>query len=194
MLKFHSSWHKILKRSDGAMKKFELMDFSNILQSLTNGEKGRNMQADQKKSKVFFPAMLVANMAATMFIAFCLFAPAGGQSNAGSLAFDSDVQYVLYIGINDKDAYKQIIPTERAKEIVNGICAKYVKGYTGNDAQGGWFDENGVLVQENTLVYAFTSASESEIVAIMDEALAALNQNSILVERRDVSKAFYDGK
>jgi hypothetical protein len=150
------------------------------------------MQTDQKKHAVLL-ALTITNMAATIFIAVCLFTASGERSNKGGLAFDSDVQYTLYIGLNDKDTNEQTIPTERAKEIVNEICAKYVKGYAASDALGGWLDGN-VWVRENTLVYTFIDAAELQIIAIMDETLAALNQNSILVEKLNGSRAFYDGK
>jgi hypothetical protein len=124
-----------------------------------------------------------------------LFIPSGGDAG-GILEFESaeNGQYILYIGTNDKDTYEQIIPTEEAVEIVNGICAKYAEGWTMSHAKGGWMDEKKFLTQENTLVYYFAYAGESDIVAIMDEILTALNQNSILVERRDISSVFYNGK
>ena len=69
---------------------------------------------------------------------------------------------------------------EEAKETVNGICAKYVEGYTVTEAQGGWVDETGTLTEEQTLVYSFTGVSEEALTSIMDEVLKELNQNSIL--------------
>ena len=107
----------------------------------------------------------------------------------------SDVgKYVLYIGLNDKETYSQIIPTEEAKNIVNNIVVKYVGGYTVYDANGGWKDETGTLTEENTLVYHLNGVKEQDVILIMDEALAALNQNSILVERHDLSYTYYYGK
>lgn len=103
-------------------------------------------------------------------------------------------EYVLYIGLNDKDTYTQIIPTEEAKEIVNEICVKYVDGYTVSEASGGWVDEKGALTEEVSLVYSFSGAEEADIVSIMNEVLAALNQNSILVERQDIFYSYYNGK
>ena len=103
-------------------------------------------------------------------------------------------QYVLYIGLNDKDTYEQIIPTDEAKDIVNRICTKYVEGYTVLEANGGWVDETGALTEESTLVYTLSDVKEEDVIAIMDEALAALNQNSILVERREYAHSFYSGK
>ena len=102
-------------------------------------------------------------------------------------------KYVLYIGLNDKDTCSQIIPTEEAKEIVNGICVKYAEGYTVTEANGGWIDEAGALTEEVSLVYTITNAEEADVVSIMDEVLTALNQNSILVERQEISYTYYSG-
>lgn len=103
-------------------------------------------------------------------------------------------RYVLYIGLNDKDTYEQIIPTEEAKDIINQICMKYVEGYTVLEASGGWVDETGTLTEESTLVYMLSDVKEEDVVAIMDEVLTALNQNSILVERQEYAYSFYSGQ
>ena len=103
-------------------------------------------------------------------------------------------KYVLYIGLNDKDTYAQIIPTEEARDIVNGICTKYADGYTVSEANGGWIDETGTLTEEMSLVYTLSGVEEEDIISIMDEVLIALNQNSILVERQDYSYTYYSGK
>ncbi len=103
-------------------------------------------------------------------------------------------KYVLHIGLNDKDTYSQLISAEEAKEMVNGICTKYVDGYTVMEANGGWVDETGTLAEEKSLVYTFSNAEETDVVSIMNEVLTALNQNSILVERQDISYAYYSGK
>ena len=112
----------------------------------------------------------------------------------GNAVPEGSVQYVLYIGLNDRYTYEQIIPTDKALEIVNEIFVRHVGGYTVHHAFGGWLDEYGVFTQENTLVYTILYASREQIYAIMDEVLVALNQNSILVERRVTYSFFYGGE
>lgn len=101
------------------------------------------------------------------------------------------VKYIMYIGTNCKDTYSQLIPTEEAINIVNEICARHIGGYTVHQASGGWIDEQGILTQENTLVYTLMGIDEKKVMAIMDEVLVALNQNSILLERQAVSSTYY---
>ena len=154
------------------------------------------MSSNNKKA-ITIISLLVVNFAVSAFIVIYLFIHIGGNTgiqSALSFEYVENGQYVLYIGTNDKDTYEQMIPTDEAREIVNGICAKYVEGYTVCDAKGGWVDEQNMLTQENTLVYTISYADEADIIAIMNEVLTALNQNSILVERRDISSLFYNGK
>lgn len=39
---------------------------------------------------------------------------------------DQEKEYILYIGLNDKDEYRQIISTEEAQEIINAICNDFI--------------------------------------------------------------------
>lgn len=114
--------------------------------------------------------------------------------SALSKQMETGDKYIIYIGTNDKDTYKQEISTEDARNMVNSICAKYVDGYTASDAKGGWVDETDTLTQENTLVYSFYNVKEEMLIKVMDEVREKLNQNSILVERQKAVYTYYNGK
>lgn len=137
---------------------------------------------------------MTVNLIASAFTMLYVLIPSGGKPGSILNFGSSEIQYILYIGTNDKNTYEQIIPTEEAVEIVNAICTKYIGGYTMYHAKGGWVDEKDILTQENTLVYTIANADESDIIDIMNEILTALNQNSILVERRGISSVFYRGE
>ncbi|MDR2105582.1 MAG: hypothetical protein LBP51_07510, partial [Deferribacteraceae bacterium] len=89
---------------------------------------------------------------------------------------------------------EKIIQIDEARRIINKICARYGASYTAIEAQGGWYDESKTLLEEETLVYIFNYTSESVVAAIMDDILKELNQNTILLERRDISGTFYSRK
>jgi len=117
---------------------------------------------------------------------------------AGELRTDGpqageEVKYTLYIGLNDKDTYTQLLSTEEAEKIVTDIALKYVDGFTKLSGKGAYKDEQGVVTYENSLIFEFYFCSEEQITAIMDEVLPALNQNSILVEKQRVECEFYEG-
>ncbi len=113
---------------------------------------------------------------------------------ANNTEIKSDEKYVIYIGTNDKDTYKQEISTEQAKNIVDSICVKYTDGFTSLQANGGWVDETNTLTQENTLIYVFYEISQEQLENIMDDILEQLNQNSILIEKQQSLYTYYNGE
>lgn len=110
--------------------------------------------------------------------------------NAGFLLEEAP-EYTLYIGLNDKDTYCQLISVEEAREIVDAICIRYVDGYTVMEAKGAWVDEKNILTQENTLVYLFREVDEESLKEIMNEIIKALNQNTILLEKQTAAYIYY---
>lgn len=110
--------------------------------------------------------------------------------NAGFLLEEAP-EYTLYIGLNDKDTYCQLISVEEAREIVDAICIRYVDGYTVMEAKGAWADEKNILTQENTLVYLFREVDEESLKEIMNEVIKALNQNTILLEKQTAAYIYY---
>lgn len=156
------------------------------------------MEDSKRKSSFYIVVVIVLIIEALALAGIIAYLATGHNTGLAGAALEyEDVengQYVLYIGLNDKDTYEQVIPTADAKDIVNRICTKYVEGYTVLEANGGWVDETGTLTEETTLVYMLSDAEEKDVIAIMDEALASLNQNSILVERHEYACSFYSGK
>lgn len=158
------------------------------------------MHSLKKVSKFKIVVVLIMILEAIALSGIILYLASGRyaqSSNPGTVLnynYSENGKYVLYIGLNDKDTYSQIVSAEEAKEIVNGICTKYVDGYTVMEANGGWVDETGVMSEEMSLVYTLSNVEEADVVFIMDEVLSALNQGSILVERQDISYTYYSGK
>ena len=152
-----------------------------------------------KSKNIFKTIVLVLLIIETVLIAGIVVHLAVEKNSAQSEAaldydYSENGKYVLYIGLNDKDTYTQLIPTDEAINIVNEICIRHIGGYTVFSTKGGWVDETGTPSRETTLVYILSGAKEADVIAVMDEVLAALNQNSILIERQNVSSTFYSGK
>ena len=97
-------------------------------------------------------------------------------------------EFTLYIGLNDMDTGEAAYTYEEAAAIVDSVCQKYFEGYTLYHASGRWTDSSGNLIHENTIVCHLLGsdawADEKKIRNATDELLAALNQQSILVEER----------
>ncbi len=143
----------------------------------------------QKKINLALLCLIVINI--LLSIGLACFQKSSMHQKFFGKTMQSEDKYLLYIGINDKDTNLPKYTQEEAKEIVNKICTKYVGGYTVLNSDGGWIDEKGVLFREKILVYELNDASEEQIKSILDEAIVALNQSSILVEKQNVSYIFY---
>jgi hypothetical protein len=151
------------------------------------------MEIPSKKQFVII-SLLIVNLAVSVFLLLYVFAFGGASySENGHFDFTETTKYTLYIGADDKDEYGRIIPIETARNTVNAICLKYIGGYTVYDAKGGWFDDAGVLSEGNALIYTLIDVEESDVAAIVDEVLAALHQDSVLVEKSDVLSTFHYG-
>ena len=143
-----------------------------------------------------FAIISVINLAAVICLSVYIFYTPKNNDSDKFLGEDIEKtsKYTLYIGTNDKDTYTQVIPLDKAKDIVDKICVKYTGGFTGFDAVGGWTDEKNNFTHENTLVYVLYDVTEEQLKNIMDDTLKELNQNSILVETNDTEHIYYDGK
>ena len=122
---------------------------------------------------------------------------AGCGSNSSSQAetsADTKMQYVMYVGTNDKDTYKAEHTNEEAKNIVDEVCLKYFDGYTLQEATGSWKDDDGQTTHEYTLVCYFDDVDEETVYKAADELIVQLNQNTILIEKNPVVMDYYSGK
>ena len=138
----------------------------------------------KSKKDLVIALLLVVNLLATGALGISVW-------RADSSRTDRTVQYKMCIGTNDKDTGEQIITTEDAKQIVERICLKHLGGYTIQDATGGWTDENGQVVRENSIVCYFDDAEEEAVYQIADEVIAALNQSTVLIEKNLLEIEFY---
>ncbi len=142
-----------------------------------------------KKNKfiIVLLVLLIINIIATCFLAVKV-----SSLNKFSLK-NATVHYTLYVGTNDRDTYKQEIPTDEAKHIVDEICTKYVNGFTVQDSIGTWNDENNMITHENTIMCYLDDIDETTLHRICDEIRTALNQNTVLVQKEYTALDFYDG-
>ena len=142
----------------------------------------------KNKKDLIIIVLLIVNMFATGTVGFVAW-----RSNSNQPS-NEKIQYTMYIGMNDKDTYEQLISTEDAKTIIDNICFKYLDGYTIQDANGSWVDENGLVTHENTIVCCFKDTDNDTVYKIADEVIKTLNQNTVLIEKDLIQIDFYGGK
>ena len=101
-----------------------------------------------------------------------------------------DVQYVMYLGTNDKDTNEPVFDQEEAKEKAKAILLDHFGGYTIDDAEGGWRDGDTVY-QEYTLVIYLSDTTLDDVHAAADELIDTFHQSSILIQTNPTSTEFY---
>jgi hypothetical protein len=103
------------------------------------------------------------------------------------------IQYVLYLGTNDKDTDKPVFTQAEALEQAKDILIRHFGGYTIQEAHGGWID-SGKEYQEYTLVIYLSDTTLDKIHAAADEMIETFRQNSVLIQENPTKTEFYSGK
>ena len=118
----------------------------------------------------------------------------GIEANAGETAdVSKDIQYVLYLGTNDKDTNKPVFTQSEAMEQAKDILIRHFGGYTIQEAHGGWVDD-GKLYQEYTLVIYLSDTTPEAVHAAADELVEVFHQSSVLIHANSTVTEFYGGK
>ena len=105
-----------------------------------------------------------------------------------------DIQYVLYLGTNDKDTNKPVFTQEEALEKARDILIEYFGGYTIQEALGGWVGDDGQLYREYTLVIYLSGTTADQVHAAADELVSVFRQSSVLIQANPTVTEFYSGK
>ncbi|BAK44861.1 hypothetical protein [Eggerthella sp. YY7918] len=112
-----------------------------------------------------------------------------------SVTDQEGILYTLYVGLADKDTGTQVLDMQEAKDLATPlVSAAGDGGYTVIEAQGGYTDDDGNLVENDTLVYTGVHASEQEILTLVDDIKAALNIESIYVTSAHTGYAIFGGQ
>lgn len=104
-----------------------------------------------------------------------------------------DIQYVLYLGTNDKDTYEPFGTPDECKAKADEVLTKHFEGFTIQDANGGWTNDNGTVDHEYTIVIILTDTTLDKIQAASDDLIKEFNQSSILIHENVTKAYFYDG-
>ena len=103
-----------------------------------------------------------------------------------------DVQYVMYLGTNDKDSNTPVFPPEEAKLRAEDILIRHFGGDTIQEAEGGWKDGD-ITYQEYTLVIYLSDTNLEAVHAASDDLIDAFHQSSVLIQANETTTEFYAG-
>ncbi len=126
-------------------------------------------------------------------------APVNAEENAApeaemeSSEETGSVQYVLYLGTNDKDTNKPVFTQAEAIQRTKEILLKHFGGYTIQEAHGGWID-NGIEYQEYTLVIYLSDTTLDAVHAAADEMIETFRQSSVLIQANPTKTEFYSAQ
>lgn len=104
----------------------------------------------------------------------------------------ADVQYVMYLGTNDKDTNQPVFTPEQAKAKAQEILLDHFGGYTIQEANGGWVDGD-IVYTEYTLVIYLSDTDLASVHAAADDMIKAFNQSSVLIQANTTTTEFYAG-
>lgn len=102
----------------------------------------------------------------------------------------TDVQYVLYLGTNDKDTNLPVYSQEECLEKAKDILIRNFGGYTIQEANGGWIDGE-TEYQEYTLVIYLSDTTLDKVYAAVDEMIQVFNQSSVLIQQNPTRTEYY---
>ena len=104
-----------------------------------------------------------------------------------------DIQYVLYLGTNDKDTNEPVFDQDESKAKLEEILVDHFGGYTIQEANGGWKDGETVY-QEYTLVIYLSDTNIEDVHSACDDMIKTFNQSSVLIQSNKTTTEFYEGK
>ena len=104
-----------------------------------------------------------------------------------------DVQFVVYLGTNDKDTGEMPMSRQDAHTMAEEILLRHFGGYTIQEADGGWIDD-GVVCQEFTLVIYLSDTTLDKVHAAAKDLITAFNQSTVLIQQNSTVTEFYSGE
>lgn len=105
-----------------------------------------------------------------------------------------DVQYVLYVGTNDKDTAQPVYPPAEALEKAKALLISRFGGYTVQEALGGWIADDGTVFQEYTIMIHLSDTTADAVHTLCDDLIKLFNQSTILIHENETKTEFYSGK
>ena len=114
----------------------------------------------------------------------------GTEAAGAETAKFGDIQYVLYLGTNDKDTNTPVFTQTEAMEKAREILIRHFGGYTIQEAHGGWID-NEKEYQEYTLVIYLSDTTLDQVHAAANEMIETFRQSSVLIQENPTQTEFY---
>ena len=137
--------------------------------------------------------ILVLSIASIIMSVAALVMATSSMKSETAVKNAADVQYVLYLGTNDKDTNEPVFEPAEAKLQAEEILIKHFGGFTIQEANGGWIDGD-KLYREFTMVIYLSDTNIDAVHKACDDMISKFNQSSVLIQANETVTEFYAGK
>ena len=104
-----------------------------------------------------------------------------------------DIQYVMFLGTNDKDTNEPVFTPDDAKAQADTILSRYFSGFTIQEARGGWTNDDGTVSHEYTVVILLSDTTPEAVHAAANELIDVFHQSAVLIQANETTTEFYVG-
>ncbi len=73
------------------------------------------------------------------------------------------------------------------------MLTKHFEGFTIQEANGGWTNEDGSVDHEYTVVILLSDTTAEKVHAASDDLIRAFNQSAVLIQANKTKTEFYSG-
>ena len=105
------------------------------------------------------------------------------------IQFEKGLKYEIFIGIKDKDSYKEILNVEDFMNMMTEICTELQMSFSLLTQLGGYTHGKGYTT-ETSMRVIIIGVSEQEIVALGECLKKKVNTDTILITRTEVEYCF----
>ncbi|MBR4462029.1 MAG: hypothetical protein IKS51_05575 [Erysipelotrichaceae bacterium] len=102
----------------------------------------------------------------------------------------SSRQTTIYIGLNDSVSKQQKFDTEKYISLLKSVCQSYHVAFSMNATTGGYFHDDGIYVEENTLVLMMLDVPDEIVQEIAKDLCTFFHQESVMVTYSDAQVHF----
>lgn len=108
---------------------------------------------------------------------------------ADYVKFENGIRYEIFIGIKDKDNYKEIVSVSDFKKILTEICSEKEIGFSLLTQVGGYTHNKGYTT-ETSLRIVLIGISEDEVHSLGNRLKEVINTDTILITKTEVEYSF----
>ena len=137
--------------------------------------------------KVSIAAIIISVVAICLSCASFIVAQKPAKSTEG------DIQYVVFLGTNDKDTNDPVFTPEEAANHADAVLTKHFSGFTIQEAKGGWVNDDGSVAHEYTLVIYLSDTDLDTVHAAAKDLVDEFNQSAVMIQSNLTTTEFYSG-